>query len=200
MCDKNVYRLPLGGLQNIDKRVTLVEHPSLHIIYVGDKEGILSLRINDRDVTLGEHDAERDHATVLGEYEFAGKFASNEFFFFTLRLLSPSGSDAGAFGTETRNYREGEAFTLDFIESGGTGETWQLKLPVEIEPLQNAYIPHCVETDEDDQGPGCVNTHRFTLRGTGKGKCSILAFYNKPWDITRPMAYKKTREYKVMIL
>lgn len=212
--------------------VSLDGFPELHIYYVANKNTVcpvyygnsyvrcaspgnasITLCINKyNDIVISALDEEENHATVLGEYEFVGRgiHIVNEskeltYLLFTItRYLVSSGSNSGKYGTETRSYRVGEIFMLEFTESGGNGYTWQLELPKgeSIELLENVYIPHCSETDKDDQGPMCVNSHRFLFKAIKSGQHFINAAYRRWWeeDELNRKENGKTRQYKITIL
>lgn len=207
----------------IGRRVVLAEFPELHIEFVTQSctstidDVSVTLLVNKRySVTLNNQDVRKNHATVVGEYEFMTQgieiknrpLKDETYIIFTVvrRALS-SGSDSGVFGTETRTCRVNDIFILEFTETGGDGRTWRLKLPRGISLLDNVYIPHCIETEEDDQRPGCINTHRFVLRGTTAGQYTIRAVYNRAWldygtveKNTDEEKHNRSRHFEVTIL
>jgi len=214
----------------LGRTIMIDEFPELKLLYVAYKNRIcphyfneeepcnepggveLELAINGtHKVMLHSSDAIRDHAVVVGEYEFRGSGViiyhhsrMATYFILTItRYVASSANNSANFGTETRTYRQGCIFMLEFTESGGTGHTWHLKLPKGLEMLEQSYIPHCEETDEDDQRPGCVNTHRFVLKGVEKGQFFIDATYSRLWEEygkQQSDGGRRTRQYDIIIL
>ena len=94
---------------------------------------------------------------------------------------------------------------IEFTESGGTGHTWSLKLAADcgVELVEHSYTPHCEATEEDDQRPGCVNTHRFVLKAVKKGRFYIDALYRRAWEdygTQQKSRQNKSRQYEITIL
>lgn len=222
---------------NRGRSITLSEFPGLKAVYVADENHIcslyygadnvrcaakgsvnLTLTINDHpDIVIDSEDETKGHATIVGEYEFRGngiviRHESREetYLLFTVTHFAlGSGSDSGLYGTETRSYRANETFMIEFTESGGTGHTWQLDIPLTscnaLELVQHQYIPHCKDTYEDDQRATCVNTHRFILKTLDpllKGDYTLNAIYSRSWeeDADKRKVGRRTRQFKITLL
>lgn len=173
----------------------------------------ITFRVNERHlVTMHGADERNDHALVIGEYEFIGRGVEilNEsreqtFLNFTVRrYIENSGCDSGPYGTETRTYRVGEKFILQFTETGGTGRTYKLMMHSVkgVVLLQEKYIPHCKDTYQDDQRPDCANTHQFLMKGVQHGHFFIDAVYCRFWedDEEKRKVGQKTRRFEIIIL
>lgn len=173
----------------------------------------ITLRVNERHIVVIHGTDERnDYALIIGEYEFIGRGVEilNEsreetFLNFTVRrYVENSGCDSGLYGTETRTYRVGEIFILQFTESGGSGHTYKVMLHnvSGVVLIQEKYIPHCEDTYEDDQRPTCANTHRYLMKGVEPGTFFIDAVYCRFWedDEEKKRVGRKTRRFEIIIL
>jgi len=217
---------------SVGKRVMLEDFPELDVLHVahvnnicpvhyGEKEGpcvddgtaSVELCVNGRHrVRLDARDSQRNHVVVIGEYEFMGdgvltyqRSRDRTYLVFKVHhYVGNGGNHSGKWGTETRTYRAGDIFMLEVTESGGTGHTWHLTLPASgLILLQETYLPHCEESDTDDQGPHCVNTHRFVLKAEQKGHFFIDAVYSRLWEeygTQQKDGGRKTRQYEVIVV
>lgn len=203
----------------VSHRVRLDEFPGLSILFVSIKndlflnardsrEGELSitLRVNDHEITLNNHDQRDGRVSIVGEYEFKGMGAS---------IVGPTHKEAyliftvyhgGSTKTTTLGgqYRLGQPFILEFDEVAGNGYTWWLKLPAEVVQIANTYAGECHTTlgdgnDEAEQDPGCSVVHSFVLKGVKRGKHTITAIYNRPWQMEESLD-KRTQEYQLLIV
>lgn len=212
------YRLHVDEAY-VSRNVRLDEFPDLSIVYAsvknslsldayGHEEGELSigLRVNDHEIVLNNHDEREKRSSVVGQYEFVGVGASiagrprtEAYLIFTVRRKTTVVTT-----TTNKQYRLGQPFILEFDEVAGNGYTWWLKLPVEVEQIANTYAGECHTTlgdgnDEAEQDPGCSVVHSFVLKGVKRGKYTITATYNRPWQ-KEESRDRQTRAYEVFII
>lgn len=210
------YRLHVDEAY-VSRNVRLDEFPDLSIVYAsvknslsldayGHEEGELSigLRVNDHEIILNNHDEREGRSSVVGQYEFVGVGASmvgrprtSAYFIFTVHRKATT-------TTTNKQYRLGQPFILEFDEVAGNGYTWWLKLPVEVEQIANTYAGECHTTlgdgnDEAEQDPGCSVVHSFVLKGVKRGKYTITAIYNRPWQ-NEESRDRQTAVYEVFII
>lgn len=212
---EGLYSLRVDDNIEIGGDLLLPEFPELHIQCTASKNNIwednngisIVLRVNDKHtVVIHGSDEINQHAVVIGEYEFKGVGVTvvgheTTLNFTVRRFVENSGSASGLYGTETRTYRAGQIFILQFMESGGDGRTWRLSHKGLV-LLEEDYLPHCPDTFEDDQRPSCVNSHRFIMKGMVPGQYIIDAENARFWeyDETKRKVGRKTRQYEVIIL
>jgi len=215
------YRLHVDNAY-VSRKVRLDEFPDLSIQYVSVKNGLsldvygheegeltITLRVNDHEISLNNHDERDNRVSVVGQYEFKGVGASmvgrprtEAYLIFTVRRIEMAA--AATVTTTKKQYRLGQPFILEFDEVAGNGYTWWLKLPVEVEQITNTYAGECHSTrgdgnDEAEQDPGCSVVHSFVLKGVKRGKHTITATYNRPWQKEESVD-RRTQEYEVFII
>lgn len=224
MCENHQYTLHLHASQH-GKPVRLQEFPSLELIYVDERislcpshygkeircfwEGDVSVTLQKKGeqgarIVMNDHDAKHSYRTILDGYEFQGQSvrvdnqSPNEvYLLFTVCHHPDATSTSGGYTqTPQRVYHVGQPFIIDFIESTGTGYTWQLALPDEITLISNTYASHC-DTSLGEDRPGCASTHSFVLKGVKAGQVKIHALYNQPWNKT---SESESREYEITLL
>jgi predicted secreted protein len=193
MCESQTYHILISD-EFHNRKLELPHFPELNIIYAKSEnhlcpsfyshvmcvwEGnlILKLQVNDREITLNDHDGPHESSLETDKYKYSfqgvGPLVKNRSRDETYLIISVKRCPL----RKIKTYRLGEPFTVRLYENVTTGYHWEVEVTPGLEIVRTEY-----ETDCKDDQTGCGGHRTWTLKGIEKGEQKFTGRYLRPWE------------------
>lgn len=195
MCESQEYHIQIGD-QFRDQQLELTKFPELKITYLTADNHLcpsfyknaecfwegditLKLKVNDREITLNDHDTRRNRESTMETdkykytFEGIGPLVHNRSYDETYLIISVKRCPL----RKVKTYRLGEPFTVRLYENATTGYKWEVETTPGLEIMKTEY-----ETDCKDDQVGCGGHRTWILKGTQKGEQKFTGRYRRSWE------------------